>query len=53
VTANTVNMMPLKRIGTAIARYSWTLSISSMSIPYLPTDPHLASGLRAALARLV
>jgi len=34
VTANTVNMMPLKTIGTPIAKYSWTLSISPTSIPY-------------------
>src|ERR1035438_5638126 len=36
VTANTVNMMPLKTMGTPIARYTWTLSISAMSIPYTP-----------------
>jgi hypothetical protein len=44
VTANTVNMMPLKTMGTPIARYTWTLSISAMSIPYTrPTSrrrPH-------------
>ena len=36
MTANTVNMIPLKTIGTPMAKHSWTLSISALSIPYTP-----------------
>jgi len=41
VTANTVNMMPLKRMGTPIAKYSWTLSISRLRVYSAQSQPRL------------